>query len=550
MHLPEPLAAALAAADENYLIGLCNKGTVNRAKKDLAALDSPEVQETEDGVEVRVGDALCLIKAPLGESRCSCPSSGICRHRITTMLWLQGQLAAPAEEAPAEAEPPQNPDFAQLRDYPTEKLAKQLGAKRLYAILFRHRSGTGPVLEETSVVTAEMPWLPATVRLLEPLEHSTCTCHSKTFCLHKAEALLYWQLAQGLADPAALEATAPPEEALDLERLRGVCRAVQETLTAHMVTGLSRLSPSVQETTERMAALCHTARLPELERALRSLHGEYVAYFARSAAYRDDALLARLSRAFRLAQALETADEKTAARLAGVFREDYLPVGRLELYLLGLRAFSGRSGYAGTIYYFWEGSARRFYTFSDLRPTFYEGAARRRGDTAPWGLPCTLRQAKGCALELTGAKATRSGGLSSTEQCSGVLLGHREPGRAFPWEEVYTDFSRLLAERSAPHAPEPERLAVLQPSRCEAQEYDQVRQVFSLRLLDGAGRDIWLEVSYKQEAAKLMERMEALVQQLQSRPFLRPVFFGILYREGDRLKLSPIEAFTHWEETP
>ena len=79
MHLPEPLAAALAAADENYLIGLCNKGTVNRAKKDLAALDSPEVQETEDGVEVRVGDALCLIKAPLGESRCSCPSSGICR---------------------------------------------------------------------------------------------------------------------------------------------------------------------------------------------------------------------------------------------------------------------------------------------------------------------------------------------------------------------------------------------------------------------------------------------------------------------------------------
>ena len=106
------------------------------------------------------------------------------------------------------------------------------------------------------------------------------------------------------------------------------------------------------------------------------------------------------------------------------------------------------------------------------------------------------------------------------------------------------------AERSIPHAPEAERLAVLQPSRCEAQEYDQVRQVFSLRLLDGAGRDIWLEVSYKQEATKLMERMEALVQQLQSRPFLRPVFFGILYREGDRLKLSPIEAFTHWEETP
>ena len=47
-----------------------------------------------------------------------------------------------------------------------------------------------------------------------------------------------------------------------------------------------------------------------------------------------------------------------------------------------------------------------------------------------------------------------------------------------------------------------------------------------------------------------MERMEALVQQLQSRHALGPVFFGILYREDDRLKLSTIEAFTHWEETP
>ena len=37
MELPRALASALCAADEDYLIALCNKGTVNRAKKDLAA---------------------------------------------------------------------------------------------------------------------------------------------------------------------------------------------------------------------------------------------------------------------------------------------------------------------------------------------------------------------------------------------------------------------------------------------------------------------------------------------------------------------------------
>ena len=65
-----------------------------------------------------------------------------------------------------------------------------------------------------------------------------------------------------------------------------------------------------------------------------------------------------------------------------------------------------------------------------------------------------------------------------------------------------------------------------------------------------AACDKLFEDADESKRLKLMERMEALVQQLQGRPFLRPVFFGILYREGDRLKLSPIEAFTHWEETP
>ena len=38
MEIPQALYAALLSADEEYLIALCNKGTVNRAKKDLSAV--------------------------------------------------------------------------------------------------------------------------------------------------------------------------------------------------------------------------------------------------------------------------------------------------------------------------------------------------------------------------------------------------------------------------------------------------------------------------------------------------------------------------------
>ena len=546
MDLPEELSAALAAADENYLIGLCNKGTVNRARKDLAALTDPESIPENSGVTVRLGEASCFITSPLGESRCSCPSSAICRHRIAAILWLKQQLDA----EPAATPPQPKPEFQELRAYPPEKLAKQLGAKRLSAALFRHQSGGGPEITETSVVTVDMPWLPASVRLLEPLEHSSCTCHSKTFCPHKAEALLYWQLKEGIADPALLQ-TQPAGTELDLEAVHGVCRAVRETLAAQMATGLSRMPPGICETVERMAALCHTAKLPELERALRGLHGEYAAYFARSATYRDAALLQRISAAFRLAGALEAADGETAPSLAGTFRDDYLPVGDLRLYLLGMREFSGRGGYAGTIYYFWERDARRFYTFTHVRPTFYEKETNRRFSAAvPWGLPGPLHQAWNFSLDLTHAKATRTGNLSASEQCQATLLDRRDPGSVYPKDLIYTDFGLLFEQRSAPHAPERERLAVIRPQRCEPQPYDTVQQLFTMRLLDGKGRDLWLEVRYKKEEAKVVELLEQLADDLKKKPLLSPVFFGTFYREGDRLKFYPIEFFDEWGEDP
>ena len=85
MELPQELRAALLAADEEYLIALCNKGTVNRAKKDLSSAQ-PEVRGTDGAaVTLTVGDSVCTIAAPLGNSTCSCPSSAMCRHRMAAI---------------------------------------------------------------------------------------------------------------------------------------------------------------------------------------------------------------------------------------------------------------------------------------------------------------------------------------------------------------------------------------------------------------------------------------------------------------------------------
>lgn len=535
MQIPEILRSALAGADDAYLIGLSNKGTVNRAKKDLEKT-APEGEVREDCIAVAVGGEQCVIRAPLGASTCSCPSSAMCRHRLTAMLWLRGQLGE-AEEAAA-------PEFTELKDYPAEKLAKQLGVKRLSGILFRFRSGGIPAMTESTVVSMELPWIPASVRLLEPLEHSTCSCKSKSFCNHKAEALMYWKLAKGFLKPEALE-PALSEEALDPERVRGVCRTVREMLAEQLTVGLSRMPETVCDTVERMASLSHTAGLAELERALRKLHGEYAACFARSAAFREGELLARMSHAFRLADALEHAQGERLKQLAGTFRADYERTGGLKLYLLGMREYTGRSGYEGTVYYFLERESRDFYCYRDLRPTYYDKSRRRSGQISLWGLPCTLRDAWNCAMDLEGPKVNPDNGLSSTAECKGTYFGPMPPRDVVPGEMIHMDFEKLLP-MSAPGRRELKRLALIRPRGWEVQHYDPVAQRWSLRLLDEQGRDLWLEIRFQQKEEPVIQAMEAITRDLKS----PPVIFCELYREGEKLKGYPIECFTDWEGTP
>lgn len=557
MEIPQPLYSALLSADEDYLIALCNKGTVNRAKKDLSAIH-PEITQTEgETVTVTVGDTVCTITAPLGSSTCTCPSSTMCRHRISAILWLKEQAvqaspppeeaAAPSEDAPSEEEA--DDLTALLSAYPTQTLTRQLGERRVSTLVQRESSGEGAAIREGSAVTVELPWIPATVRFISPLEHSSCTCHSQSFCVHKAEALLTWQLRHGVVTADSLLAAFYNDAGSVLDR-REICAAVQTTLTDWMRTGLTRLPSSSMETAERLAGLCHTSALPALERAMRRLYGELQSYFARSAAFRAESLLRRMSAVWRLAAALRTAPEQEALQLAGTFRDEYQAVGSLHLYLLGLQEVDLAGGYAGTVYYFWETKKHRYYAYRDLRPKFYEGR-RRSGpmETILWELPGTLRQVWNCRLDLTGARVSGEGNLSATTQCRGTLLQKAPPGTVVPPSAVVEDFSALLP-RSRPGLGELDRLAILRPHQLEPQEFDRVEQRFTLRLLDGVGRDIWLTVRYREGSRAVVEALEELAAQWEQNPGLRPVFFGGLYREGGRLCLYPIECFTNWEGTP
>ncbi len=62
MQFSQKFIDVLKNVDDDYLIGLSNKGTVNRAKKDLAFLSNIDLDIKDDFIEVKFNDVTCTKK--------------------------------------------------------------------------------------------------------------------------------------------------------------------------------------------------------------------------------------------------------------------------------------------------------------------------------------------------------------------------------------------------------------------------------------------------------------------------------------------------------
>ena len=513
---------------------------------------------------MEAGGEICTLRPSLGDSTCSCPSRGICRHLITAILWAReqaaGQKAEPEEPGKAEEsgkveksgkpEEGRKADFLPLLDYPAGKLIKILGPRKMGSLLARIQSQGLPKMKETSIVAVELPWEPANVRLLVPVEHSACSCHSRQLCVHKAQALLCYQIWKGKISVDGL--LQEQQEEGNLEEIKGIADQVCRLVSEQFQTGISRLPDSVCDHMEQMAALCHSRQIPNLERELRTAAGVYRRYFSRSAAYRDEELLRLLAGIYRRAWKLgQAGEEKEVREMAGSFRTEYEPCPTLTMALLGEREFHGDSGYAGTIYYFWEMNQQRFYTYTWVRPVFYDQPSRRKNTgyhPAPWQLEGEMGGLYEKKLELHGGRASRERRLSSSEQSRALILGTVKPWECLGPKNQYEDFEKMFQEKRPffPDGPEADRVVLVVPKGYRTQEYDKIRQVFRLILLDGQGRSMVLEVKYRKEEERVVKALEQFVRSLEEKTETEAAVLGICYVEEGRLKLYPIEIYRNW----
>ena len=86
-------------------------------------------------------------------------------------------------------------------------------------------------------------------------------------------------------------------------------------------------------------------------------------------------------------------------------------------------------------------------------------------------------------------------------------------------------------------------LAVVRPSAVLAADFDNIRQAFYMRLVDGYGQSLFIKMTYSKEDKYIINHLERLHRRIKEGRRGVPDFFGRLYIEDGELRMYPIEYY-------
>lgn len=439
----------------------------------------------------------------------------------------------------------------EIDEYPLPVLRKTLGNRRFQNFVSQVVSEIKPQIRYASTVTVRLPVWEAgaetVVKLLSPLEYSSCTCHKKELCVHKAAAILWCKLDSGKLTREELTEEAVEEISYDMDRVQDAAKQMKQFLEELLGTGLSRTSPDVLDHMERLAVISHNAGLANFEGWFRGLFDSYDRYFKRKAAFRTEDLMGQITRLYRRVRLLQQAKDSGGVRqYAGEFRAEYVPVGKLDLIGIAMEHFNSGAGYEGETIYFLEENTKKWYTYTNARPVFYETGKRRKFTEkaqAPWGLGISMEQLAKVRIRLTGAKCDERNRLSSSQDTRGEIMGEQRLSLSDIERWYYRDFGKLFTEQigkrrkgwlAGGSSKEAAELVFVQPDSCEPAEFSQTGQQLSLPLYDAEEREVTIEVTYSKEEAGTIRYLERISR---GEP---PCFVGKLYLKDGRLRMYPV----------
>ena len=518
--------------DDTYLIGITNKGIVKRAYKDLEALDITHT-EHENTMTLSLDDVTVTLAENVLESTCTCPSRSICKHIIMGVLYCKSISSAdPKEEIALE--------YAALNIPEVSKLLQIIGIKRQQQLISAIQEDNLPSINEGSVVTIQLEE-DYIVKLLAPIEYSICSCKSKELCKHKAMAILFYMFYKG---KISLDDMIPQEVEFDFAKAILFCDVIQQEITNELVVGLARISDSIIEKMEKLAIACHNHRLATLEQKLREIGNYYDMYFKHHTHFKEEILLHKLSNAYMLADKTKTAENYgTFVTYAGVFREEYELIAQKTFIPIGERYMETLSGYAGFCYYFLEEVSLQVYSYSNIRPNFYDknNQSNYLSEQAPWNLNCNMKTLMSKKFSIDNPKVSGDRRISSSSKINAQIIEHIDITGKYPKGSVVFDFRNLIY---IDELSENDKVSIVNVSKVLYSRFDKIKQVFNMVVEDVNEFAMDIELPYTKSNEPNIKMLETYCE----KPSDNTIFVGIVYLEDQKIKMFPMEYVRKWQE--
>jgi len=334
----------LLALTQDGLTQLANAGLVKRALRELEAGQGPKIEEQDDASIIASYADGTVTRLPAGKSPgdalCTCPASGMCRHRVSLVLAYQ-QAASQAKTEQAGAQELAAWDPADLAMETVEATLAASARSELQRLL---RQPVEVHLEPGVVPAASMPM--ATVRFLVPhdLAYARCDCIAGQQCAHVALAVQAFRLGResGLR-VVTLGAQAGVAEDVGTALQASVLRLVERLLQEGIVAGMG-VYANIMEMALRAA---RDAGATWLELTLEALEQQIVAYASRSALYAEREVLSLVAELY--ARTHVQGGKGDVAGALGVGEAMETQMGTTRLISLGARVCADGDGLRASV---------------------------------------------------------------------------------------------------------------------------------------------------------------------------------------------------------
>jgi len=326
------------------LVALANAGFVKRAQKDVAEGNLPALEEIEDGtINASYADGHRTVLGPnstLRDASCTCPASGLCRHRVTLVLAYQAQAKAlagaqPQDETAGEASPWSPSHFAATlgETVPASTLAQamKLAAAHPVVKLIAWQ-------EAAPVPSARLPMCNVRFFSRSSLTHARCDCKEGSGCAHIILAVWAFEQAEekspGFAEAsvtlakAQAGAGAPAARLLENQSAATLLERTHALALQVWLDGSSQPMLALEARFEEVLSLAAQLGWCWVGESLNGIKDLMLAQHARSSRFDPKMLLAALASLHaRLAAAVLADGQAAAGKLPEVPASQLLGVG-------------------------------------------------------------------------------------------------------------------------------------------------------------------------------------------------------------------------------